>query len=137
MNNVLITNTEFTNKYDIRVKKHHPLAKIPRYSDVVGYNHCIDIYSVESIILEPNTFTYINSGISIKFPKGKCAIVISYTKYIFNGIEASNSIICENYRGCIRIQLYNHSNTKFTIGLGDSIAHLLIQSIDNPNIIEY
>ena len=76
-----------------------------------------------------------STGISIEIPYGHYGRVASRSGNSFNyGIEVGAGIIDSNYRGEIKILLYNHSNKDVIFIKNKRIAQLIIHKILPPLI---
>ncbi|XP_046689241.1 deoxyuridine 5'-triphosphate nucleotidohydrolase, mitochondrial-like [Homalodisca vitripennis] len=53
-----------------------------------------------------------------------------------NGIDVGAGVIDEDYRGDVRVILFNHSDEPFTIEAGDRIAQLICEKIYYPELEE-
>ncbi len=52
------------------------------------------------------------------------------------GIDVGGGVIDSDYRGHVRVLLFNHSDVDFVIQQGDRIAQIIIVNISVPDIIE-
>ena len=51
-------------------------------------------------------------------------------------IDTGAGVIDEDYRGIVRVILFNHSDTDFEIKRGDRIAQLILERILTPEVVE-
>lgn len=116
------------------VAKIDPRATIPsRGSDgSVGY----DLYSVDTITIEPQTRTMISTGIKVKIPRGHYGRIAPRSGYAFKyGIDVLAGVIDPDYEGEIRVILYNTSkNVPFEVSPGQRIAQLIIEKCSTPDV---
>ena len=111
-----------------------PEAKLPTRGsdDAAGY----DLYSCEKIILEPGTRKLVNTGISIAAPS-----TMMYTRIApqsglsVKGLDIGAGVVDSDYRGPIKALLINNSNIPFQVNIGDRMAQLMLERIDNPECI--
>ena len=104
----------------LKIKKIHPEAKIPtrKTDDAAGY----DLYSLSSGEIKPGEKAIIPTGISMEFPTlttnnfaTECGIIASRSGLSAKfSTEVGAGIIDKDYRGEIKIILYNHSTETFT-----------------------
>ena len=92
----------------------------------------LDIASCEDVRIEPHTICLIHTNIAIEIEEGFCGFVLPRSgNAVKNGITIINSpgLIDANYRGEIKVGLYNTSNEHFNVSVGDRIAQLLIEPV--------
>jgi len=113
----------------VLIKKLHPDVKIPSYKTKGASGMDLMAYLDKSINLEPGKSCLVPTGLSIAFPE-KYEIQIRPR----SGLAAKNNIsvlntpgtIDSDYRGEIKIILFNHSNENFKINNGDRIAQMVL-----------
>ena len=116
------------------VKLLSPEAKLPTRgsNDAAGY----DLYSCEKIILEPGTRKLVNTGISIAIPStGMYARIAPRSGLSVKGLDIGAGVIDSDYRGPIKALLINNSNIPFQVNIGDRMAQLILEQIENPECI--
>ena len=103
--------------------------KIPSYKTKGASGMDLMAYLDKSINLEPGKSCLVPTGLSIAFPE-KYEVQIRPR----SGLAAKNNIsvlntpgtIDSDYRGEIKIILFNHSNENFKINNGDRIAQMVL-----------
>lgn len=91
-----------------------------------------DLKSTDEVIIPPGSRVTIGTGLKLEIPNGYCGFVCSRSglaaKY---GIQVLNApgIIDFDYRGEIKVILYNSGKQEFSIKRGDRIAQLLFTPI--------
>ncbi len=113
----------------IPVKKLSETAKVPvRGSDfAAGYDISADIE--EDITLMPRMTRMISSGIAIQIPKGYFGAVFARSGLASKeGLRPANcvGVIDADYRGELKVPLYNDSDTPRVISPGQKIAQLVV-----------
>ena len=117
-------------------------AKLPVRStnESIGY----DLFSSESTIVKAQSKNLINTGISIEMA---CEDLGNY-ETIYGRIAPRSSVAYKNhtdigagvidkdYRGEIKVLIFNHSEEEFKINVGDKIAQLIIERALIPPIIQ-
>jgi dUTP pyrophosphatase len=102
----------------------------PEYqtSDASG----LDLHSAENTIIKPGTFQMVGTGIVIEIPKGlesqvrpRSGLAAKYGIGILN----SPGTIDADYRGEIKVILFNFSKKPFKINKGDRIAQLVFAKV--------
>ena len=131
-----------------QVKLHSPNARIPTRGskDAAGY----DLYSVDKLIIPPHTHSCVATGISIAMPDRVCQtlpvlplgmtrdfLVHHYTLKPYwriaprSGLAAKHSIdvgagvVDLDFRGEIKVVLFNHSDVNFEVNVSDRIAQII------------
>ena len=116
----------------VLIKKLNPSVQLPTYktSGASGMDlmACIE----EPINLEPGKSCLVSTGLSVAFPKG-------YEIQIRprSGLAAKNNIsvlntpgtIDSDYRGELKIILFNHGNKRFVINKHDRVAQMVLTPI--------
>ena len=111
-------------------KKLHGDAIIPHYQTIGSAG--LDLHSIEATVIEPGTWNLVGTGLAIDLPGGTEGQVRSRSGLAAkHGISVLNSpgTIDEDYRGEIKVILYNASNSTFSIEKGDRIAQLVIAPV--------
>ena len=116
----------------VLVKKLKPSVKLPSYKTdgASGMDLMADID--KSIELKPGESCLIPTGLSVAFPK-EYEIQIRPR----SGLAAKNNIsvlntpgtIDSDYRGEIKVIIYNHGNDNFLIKNGDRIAQMVLTPV--------
>ncbi len=121
-------------KIKVKVKKLHPDAKIPTH----GTEHAagFDLYSIETIILQPGERHAFATGISIEIPEGLATLFWDRSGMGFKGIHRFAGVIDSDYRGELKIILFNSTKEPFTIEKGDRIVQAIIQDYYTPEFEE-
>lgn len=92
---------------------------------------CMDMYSVEDTIIEPNSTKIISTGIALEIPTGFEGIVRGRSGLASKGIHVHIGTIESSYRGNIGIIITNTTNKPFLINKGDRIAQFTVKSVNN------
>jgi len=95
-----------------------------------------DIKSTEQASIYPGTSHKFTTGLRIAIPDGYVGIVKARSGLSFNSsVEVGAGVIDSDYRGEIRVHLYNHGDKPVLVYKGDRIAQLLIQKHETPEFI--
>lgn len=139
-NNIILSNKKENPIPTIKFKKLHPNAKMPTYGTEEAAG--LDLYAVidngKNFSGQNKTVTYIlpketkiiNTGIAIEIPNNCFGGIYPRSGLaIKKGLNLANStaVIDSDYRGEIKVALYNQSNETQRIENGDRIAQLVIQ----------
>ncbi|MBS4015763.1 MAG: dUTP diphosphatase [Candidatus Latescibacteria bacterium] len=100
----------------------------------------IDLHAAQNYTLKKGEFKMIDTGIAIEMPKGLEAQVRPRSGLAAKfgiGVLNSPGTIDADYRGEIKVILFNFSKKDFKIKKGDRIAQLVFAKITRVNLKEY
>lgn len=100
---------------------------IPEYKTIGSSG--MDLCSAENIVLKPNEFKIVKSGVHISMPEGVECQVRGRSGLASKGIIAHFGTVDSDYRGDVGVILYNFSGQDFEIKEGDRIAQLVFSYI--------
>ena len=116
----------------VLIKKLDPAVKLPEYKTDGASGMDLIAFIKKPINLKPKKSYLVPTGLSVAFSK-------DYEIQIRprSGLAAKNNVsvlntpgtIDSDYRGEIKVILYNHSNDEFTINNGDRIAQMILAPI--------
>ena len=110
--------------FKIKLLSHHAKVPTKHTTQSAGY----DLYSAKEYFVYPQDKVLIDTDIAISLPigtYGRIAPRSSVASKYFTDIGAG--VIDSDYRGPIKILLFNHSKEQLHIKLGDKIAQLIIE----------
>jgi dUTP pyrophosphatase len=95
-----------------------------------------DLTATDSDNIYPGFSYHFKTGLHIAIPHGYVGIIKSRSGLSFNNsIEHGAGVIDSDYRGEVKIKLYNHGNRPVHIHAGDRIAQLLIIKHESPEFV--
>ena len=116
----------------VLIKKLDPNVKLPEYKSDGASGMDLLAFIKETINIKPKTSSLIPTGLSVAFSE-------NYEIQIRprSGLAAKKNIsvlntpgtIDSDYRGEIKIIIYNHGNTDFVINNGDRIAQMILSPV--------
>jgi len=116
----------------VQIKKLDPAIKLPEYKTSGASGVDLIAFVSEPINLEPKTSVLVPTGLSVAFPE-------DYEIQIRprSGLAAKNNIsvlntpgtIDSDFRGEIKVIIYNHGNKNFLINNGDRIAQMVLAPV--------
>ena len=123
----------------VLIKKLDPLVKLPSYKSEGASGMDLMAFIKDQINIKPKTSSLIPTGLSIAFPK-EYEIQIRPR----SGLAAKNNIsvlntpgtIDSDYRGELKVILYNHGKTEFIVNNNDRIAQIILTPILKINFEE-
>lgn len=120
----------------LRVKKIHPDAELPSRATIgsAGY----DLTSVESHVILPGHRAVVSTGLVLEIPENTYGRVAPRSGLaVKHGIQVGAGVIDSDYRGEVKVVLFNHDvNKTFVIKPGYRIAQLILEKIEIPNVEE-
>ena len=123
----------------ILVKKLDPSIELPTYKTEGASGMDLMAFTKEPIVLKSKNTCLVPTGIAVAF-SNEFEIQIRPR----SGLAAKNNIsvlntpgtIDSDYRGEIKVILYNHSNTDFVINNKDRIAQMILTPVIKMNLEE-
>ena len=123
----------------VLVKKLEPAVKLPSYKTNGASGMDLMAYIDKSIELKPGKSCLVPTGLSVAFPK-EYEIQIRPR----SGLAAKNNIsvlntpgtIDSDYRGEIKVILFNHGNKDFKINNNDRIAQMILTPVIKMDLEE-
>ena len=116
----------------VLIKRLDPAVKLPIYKTSGASGMDLMAFIKKPINIKPKTSSLIPTGLTVAFSK-------NYEIQIRprSGLAAKNNIsvlntpgtIDSDYRGEIKVIIYNHGNNDFTINNGDRIAQMILTPI--------
>ncbi len=116
----------------VLIRKLDPAVKLPEYKTNGASGMDIIAFIKKPISLKPNMSSIIPTGLSVAFSK-------DYEIQIRprSGLAAKNNIsilntpgtIDSDYRGEIKVIIYNHGKEEFVINSGDRIAQMILSPV--------
>ena len=123
----------------VLVKKLDSAVKLPEYKTNGASGMDLIAFIKKSIIVKPKKSSLIPTGISVAFsedyeiqirPRSGLA-----SKYNISVLNAPGTIDSD-YRGEIKIIIYNHGDTDFNIDNGDRIAQMILSPVIKMDLEE-
>ena len=116
----------------VLIKKLDPAIKLPEYKTEGASGMDLIAFLKEPMEIKPRNSSLVPTGLSVAFPE-------NYEIQIRprSGLAAKNNIsvlntpgtIDSDYRGEIKVIIYNHGNNDFVINNGDRIAQMVLSPI--------
>lgn len=122
---------------ELQVKLLHASARLPRRAHPGDAG--ADLFSVEEAIIPPGERRDVGTGIALAIPFGYAGFVQPRSGLAFKcGIMVVNSpgLIDAGYRGEVRVSLYNSGQEPFVVRVGERIAQLVVQRVEEPAFLE-
>ena len=126
---------EFGGSSKLLVKRLSETATLPTRGSkfAAGY----DLTSSVCIRIPANGRHLISTGLSIAVPTGTYGRIAPRSGLaVKHGICVGAGVIDEDYRGDIKILLFNHGDEDYWVNVGDRIAQLVLEKIATPEVVE-
>lgn len=111
-------------------------AKTPRKgsSSSAGY----DLFSPFSVTIEPRKYKCVPIGLKIALPRGTYGRIAPRSGLATSfGMDVGAGVVDADYRGEIRILIFNHGDAEIVLGPGTAIAQLIIEEIRDVEFRPY
>jgi dUTP pyrophosphatase len=111
-------------------------AKLPSYGS--EYAAGMDICSCEKVIVPSHGRALVSTGFSISMPenimnKYYLRIAPRSGLAVKQGITTGAGVIDSDYRGVVKVLLFNHGDDDFVVNVGDRIAQMIMERIVRPD----
>lgn len=119
----------------IPVKKLSPMAILPTYGSAGAA--AADLYACleTSVTIDPGQTVFISTGLSMEIPAGCAGLIYARSSMgAKRGLAPANKVgvIDSDYRGEIKVVLFNHSAVAQTVEPGERIAQMIITPVLTP-----
>ncbi|MEX0931702.1 MAG: dUTP diphosphatase [Candidatus Paceibacterota bacterium] len=120
---------------NLRIKKLHSDAIIPSYAHEGDAG--MDLFSLEKVVIEPNTQVSLATGIALEIPEGYVGLIWDKSGLSHkHRLKTFGGVVDAGYRGEVRIGIMNLSDTSYVFEKGHKIAQMLIQPVVSATITE-
>jgi dUTP pyrophosphatase len=121
---------------ELLVRLLHPAAQLPRRAHPGDAG--ADLFSVEEVVIPAGERRDVGTGLALAIPGGYAGFVQPRSGLAFkHGIMVVNSpgLIDAGYRGELRVALYNSGREPFRVAVGERIAQLVVQRVEEPEFL--
>lgn len=118
----------------LEVKKFHKDAVIPTRGSYGAAGH--DLYSVEDVVIPPNSLKLVNTGIGVRLPMGCYFRVAPRSGLSMKGIDVLAGVVDSDWRDAVKVVMINHMNTEYVVSKGDRVAQGILERIIIPIVRE-
>jgi len=116
--------------FKVKLLDYDAITPYKSYPGSAGY----DIFSIESLSIEPGTRALVKTGISIEVPEYYYIRVAPRSGLSVKGIDVGAGVVDSSYRGEVKVLLVNNSSESYSIHEGDRIAQLILERCGNAEI---
>ncbi|OJJ62182.1 hypothetical protein ASPSYDRAFT_618263 [Aspergillus sydowii CBS 593.65] len=117
----------------LQVKKLIDTARAPTRGSAFAAGY--DMYSAKETVIPAKGKALVDTGIAIAVPEGTYGRVAPRSGLASKHfIDTGAGVIDADYRGEVKVLLFNFSDVDFTINEGDRIAQLVLERIYTPEV---
>jgi len=99
----------------------------------VGY----DLTSTEPVILKPGERGLFSTGLAIIVPEGTYGRVAPRSGLtVKNGLHVGAGVIDPDYRGEVKVSLFNLGSSEVELSAGSKVAQLILEKVELPDVVE-
>jgi len=118
----------------IRIQRLDEKAQIPTKGSKLAAGH--DLYSIEDILIPANSRVLVKIGLAVVVPEGTYGRIAPRSGLATKGITVDAGVIDADYRGEVKVLLINHGKLDYEVKIGERIAQLVVERIDNQDWME-
>tara|TARA_Y100000004_G_C8943554_1_gene425226 strand:+ start:667 stop:1119 length:453 start_codon:yes stop_codon:yes gene_type:complete len=119
---------------DLLVHKLHDGARVPTRGSALCAG--FDLYCDANFEIAPGDRHLVSTGIALEIP-GDCSygrIAPRSGLAVKHGIQVGAGVVDADYRGEVKVLLFNHGSDTFSATAGDRIAQLIIERCKMPDV---
>ncbi len=125
----------YYNRVEIKVKKLKTEAQLPVFAHVTDAG--ADLFAAEQVTISAHSRGVVSTGIAVEIPEGYAGLIWDKSGLATkNGITTIAGVIDAGYRGEIGVAISNISNEDYTFAVGDKVAQMLFQKIEQIDFSE-
>ncbi|KAF3923148.1 hypothetical protein ABW20_dc0108147 [Dactylellina cionopaga] len=116
------------------IKKLNDKARAPTRGSAFAAGY--DMYACEDTVIPKGGKGLVETGLSMAVPEGCYGRVAPRSGLASkNFIDTGAGVIDADYRGPVKILLFNHSDVDFEVKEGDRVAQLILERIYTPEVV--
>uniref|UniRef100_A0A8R1DTI7 Deoxyuridine 5'-triphosphate nucleotidohydrolase n=1 Tax=Caenorhabditis japonica TaxID=281687 RepID=A0A8R1DTI7_CAEJA len=120
--------TPVSHRLTIRFTKLNENAQMPTYGSLAAAG--ADLYSAEEVVVPAKGKLCVSTGLQIELPFGYYGRVAPRSGLAAKHfIDVGAGVIDSDYRGEVKVLLFNFNDADFTVKKGDRIAQLICEQI--------
>ncbi|CCE32366.1 probable dUTP pyrophosphatase [Claviceps purpurea 20.1] len=119
----------------LQVKKLSDKARLPTRGSAFAAGY--DLYAAKQTVVPGRGKVLVDTDISIAVPAGTYGRIAPRSGLASKHfIDTGAGVIDADYRGQVKVLLFNHAEEDFQIQEGDRVAQLIIERIYTPEVVE-
>ncbi|KAF3055719.1 Deoxyuridine 5'-triphosphate nucleotidohydrolase [Daldinia childiae] len=117
------------------IKKLSPAAKLPTRGSPFSAGY--DLYAAHPTTIPSRGKALVDTDIAIAVPAGTYGRIAPRSGLAAKHfIDTGAGVIDADYRGQVKVLLFNHSDADFAVAEGDRVAQLVVERIYTPEVLE-
>lgn len=96
----------------------------------------MDLYAPRDCIVPAHGTRFVDTGLHMYIPKGKCGMIFSKSGMNKHFSITSTGLVDAEYTGSIGVMLHNDGDEDYFVYAGDKISQIVILDIDTPELVE-
>ena len=93
-----------------------------------------DLSACEAAVVLPGGWALVDTGVAIAVPPGTYGRIAPRSGLAVRGISVGAGVVDADYRGPVKVLLFNHSTLRLAVEPGDRIAQLVLEAIVVPEV---
>ncbi|KAH7171151.1 dUTP diphosphatase [Dactylonectria macrodidyma] len=119
----------------LQIKKLSDKGRLPTRGSAFAAGY--DLYAARDTTIPARGKVLVDTDISMAIPDGTYGRIAPRSGLASkNFIDTGAGVIDADYRGQVKVLLFNHAETHFEIKEGDRIAQLILERIYTPEVVE-
>ncbi|KAM0667464.1 hypothetical protein ACQRIT_003479 [Beauveria bassiana] len=119
----------------LQVKKLSPAGRLPTRGSAFAAGY--DLYAAKDTTVPARGKVLVDTDISIAVPAGTYGRIAPRSGLASKHfIDTGAGVIDADYRGQVKVLLFNHAEADYAIKEGDRIAQLVLERIVTPDVVE-
>ncbi|KAK3336570.1 dUTPase-like protein [Cercophora scortea] len=119
----------------LMVKKLSDKARLPTRGSAFAAGY--DLYAAKETTIPARGKALVDTDISMAVPAGTYGRIAPRSGLASkNFIDTGAGVIDADYRGQVKVLLFNHGETDFAVKEGDRVAQLVLERIYTPEVVE-
>ena len=120
-----------TGKLQVKILRENTVLPVCGSAGAAGYDLC----TASSCVIPSRGKGTIETGLGVALPVGTYARIAPRSGLaIRNFIDVGAGVVDSDYRGEIKVVLFNHSAEDFNVQASDWIAQLILERIETPQV---
>ncbi|KAI1142826.1 deoxyuridine 5'-triphosphate nucleotidohydrolase [Hypoxylon sp. FL0543] len=117
------------------IKKLSPTAKLPTRGSAFAAGY--DLYASQATTIPARGKALVETDLSVAVPAGTYGRVAPRSGLAAKHfIDTGAGVIDADYRGPLKVLLFNHADADFPVAAGDRVAQLVVERIYTPEVVE-
>ena len=120
-----------TGELQVKLLRENAVLPVRGSAGVAGYDLC----AANNCIIPSRGKGTVDTRLAVSLPPGTYARIAPRSGLaIRNFIDVGAGVVDSDYRGEIKVILFNHSAEDFAVQAGDQIAQLILERIETPQV---